>query len=369
VKLEEMPEFIPGLKLCEYFYWEAVRPVLDRHFPALGHAAARLDYGSDVMGFDTPQSRDHGWGPKVSIFLTDADYAAHKDSLHDVLANELPCEVRGYPTNFDHPFSGEGTVVPISQGPVNHWVLLTTIPRFFGWYLGIDPLEPITLVDWLTIPQQHLCTLASGAIYFDGLMQLEAVRERLRWFPGDIWLYLLANQWRRIDQEEPFVGRCGDVGDELGSTIVASRLVAEIMKLCLLMEKAYLPYFKWFGSAFSRLDCAADLTPVFQRVLGSQTWKQREKHLSQAYLRVGEMHNALALTPFIEPQVSNFFNRPYQVPLSARFVEALHEAIQSQAVRALPRHLGSVDQFVDSTELLSSPQSTRGFRDLFSSDE
>jgi hypothetical protein len=42
-----MPEFIPGLALNEAFYWQAIRPILDRHYhtypmprPGLAHAGA-----------------------------------------------------------------------------------------------------------------------------------------------------------------------------------------------------------------------------------------------------------------------------------------------------------------------------------------
>ncbi len=345
------PEFIPGIELAEIFYWEAVRPALDRAFPGLRHSAARLDYGSDVLGFDTPQSRDHGWGPKTTLFLSAADYPHYRQRVAALLAQELPLQVRGYPTNFDQPFHGEGGMAPVSAGPIKHWVAITTIPDFFEEYIGINPLQPLTEINWLALPQQRLRTIASGRIFFDGLDQLQAARASLHWYPHDLWLYLLANQWRRIDQEEPFMARCGDVGDELGSRLVAARQIDELMRLCFLMEQQYAPYSKWFGTAFARLDCAATLLPLFQSVFDSQTWQEREHHLSAAYLVVAQLHNRLALTPFIEPEIARFFGRPYLVPHAGRYVEALHAAIKSETVRALPQHVGAIDQFVDSTDL------------------
>ncbi len=56
-----MPEFIPGLKLCEAFYWQAVRPILDAAFPGLAHTSALIGYGSDVLGYD--RSRRPGRRP------------------------------------------------------------------------------------------------------------------------------------------------------------------------------------------------------------------------------------------------------------------------------------------------------------------
>ena len=70
-----MPPFIKGLKLSELFFNEAVQPILSTHFPQLELSAGRLDFGSEVLGFDTPMSRDHHWGPRVMLFLRKEDLA------------------------------------------------------------------------------------------------------------------------------------------------------------------------------------------------------------------------------------------------------------------------------------------------------
>src|SRR3712207_7608497 len=93
-----MPQFIPGIELSRRFYFEAIRPILDRHYPGLPHAAAHLGSGSDVLGFDTPMSTDHGWGPAVLIFLRDED-AALAGSIREVMAQRLPLHFLGYPVN------------------------------------------------------------------------------------------------------------------------------------------------------------------------------------------------------------------------------------------------------------------------------
>ncbi len=123
-------------------------------------------------------------------------------------------------------------------------------------YLDFDADAEITPADWLTFPQQKLRTLTEGAVYHSGLGDLDALRERLSYYPRDVWLYLLAAGWMRISQEEPFVGRTGDVGDELGSRVIAARLIRDLMMLCFLIERVYAPYPKWFGTGFARLACA-----------------------------------------------------------------------------------------------------------------
>jgi hypothetical protein len=182
---------------------------------------------------------------------------------------------------------------------------------------------------------------------------LEPIRARLRYYPDDVWRYLLAAQWRRIAQEEPFIGRCGQVSDELGSRLIAARLVQDLMRLCFLMERRYAPYIKWFGTAFAQLDCAGELGPVFTRVFEASTWQERQGHLATAYEVVARMHNALGITTPLAAEVSPFYSRPFLVLHADRFVGAIRAEIRSEEVLALPQHLGSVDQFADSTDALS----------------
>ncbi len=348
---KQLPPFVPGMELCQRFYEEAVRPLLVTNYPQLRYSAGRLERGSDVMGFDTHQSRDHHWGPRVTLFLAEADLVSVGESIMELMARQLPFEVMGYPTHFANPDIDGGLIAFTGERPINHGVTLATVRGFTEEYLGVDATQPVDDLAWLTMPSQHLRTLRSGRVFHDGLGLLGLVRQRLDWYPHDIWLYLMANQWRRIDQLEPFLGRCGDVGDELGSRLIGGRLIGEIMKLAFLIEKEYVPYAKWLGSAFARLENGRRLESIFLFILETRTWRERELWMNRAYLHLGEMHNKLGVTESVEVRVANFHSRPYLVPHSDRFVDALHEAIESEVVKALPRHVGGVGQFVDSTDI------------------
>jgi hypothetical protein len=344
--------FIKGLDLCEIFYEKAVRPILSEHFPNLVHSAALMGLGSEVLGYDTAQSMDHDWGPRLMLFLTQADCDMHRDGIDRVLREELPFEIRGYPTNFGRHEDGTALMVATDSRPIHHGVMLLTVECFFPYVLKFDPRGDIRAVDWLSVPENHLLMITAGRVFHDGLGQLEPIRARLRYYPRDVWLYLLAAQWRRIGQEEAFMGRCGQVGDELGSRLVAARLVRDLVRLCFLMERRYAPFIKWLGTAFAQLDCAEALSPVLIRVLEAGSWQQREEHLTTAYEFVARMHNDLGVTAPLPAEVSQFHARPFQVIHADRFAEALRGAITDEAVLALPEHLGSVDQFLDSTDAL-----------------
>jgi hypothetical protein len=358
-------QFIPGLKLSEYFHDDVVQPLMAEQYPGLSYSAARLDYGSDVLGFDTPMSMDHGWGPKLTLFLTEQDWPVYHTVLNDYFANHLPFEYRGFPTHFGEPLADGGVMSLIETYPIQHGITITTPELFFLEYLGVDLHQPLTPTVWLTIPQQHLRSLRAGRIFFDGLGNLSNLRVRFNWYPQDLWLYLMANQWQRISQIEPFVGRAGSAGDPLGARLIAARLIQDLMLLCFLMEKQFMPYIKWFGTAFQTLETATKLAPIFEETLNAENWQQIEAQLIKAYLVVMNAHNTLNITPVIEPEVFQFHDRPFSVPQSDRFVSALLAQIYDPAVRALPPHVGSLDQVVDNIDVLEDIQLCQRLKVLY----
>ena len=304
-----MPEFIPGLELSRLFYEEAVKPILDAEFPDLRYDAGLIETGSEVLGFDTPMSRDHHWGPRVTLYVSAADLPTVAEAIKAAMREQLPYKLHGYSTSFA-PIPDEPHILrpeERSEGGVNHRVYVVLLRDYIRDYLGFDLSDEITPADWLTFPQQKLRTITAGAVYHGGLGELEALRERLRYYPRDVWLYLMAAGWTRISQEEAFIGRTGDVGDELGSRVIAARLIRDLMMLCFLIERVYAPYSKWFGTGFSKLACAPTLTPIFQRVLSAETWHEREQPMSAAYGVVAGMHNALGIADPLPAEVLAVF--------------------------------------------------------------
>ncbi|MGP4047635.1 DUF4037 domain-containing protein [Streptomyces sp. 2A115] len=348
--------FVPGLELSRILYEEAVRPLLAEACPGLRYTAARIGSGSEVLGFDTPRSADHEWGPRLNLFLSAEDVGEHGERIHRLLAERLPKQVRGWPTHFRHrddaldPASGH---METTDGPVDHRVSVDGLGAWLTGRLGVDAhaAEP-TVRDWLSMPQQRLAEVTAGAVFHDGLGALDEVRRRLAWYPDQVWCYLLACQWQRLSQEEAFVGRCAEVGDELGSAVVAGRLVRDLMRLCFLLERRYAPYGKWLGSAFARLPMAGDLTPSLRGALAATEHADRERHLCDAYEAIGALQNTTGPAEPVDPARRPYHGRPFLVLHAERFVHALSRTVTDPELRVLPL-TGSVDQWADSTDFLN----------------
>lgn len=344
-----MPEFIPGLKLNAMFFQEVIRPLMEEHFPKLRYSFGLMGEGSDVLGFDNETSMDHNWGPRGILFLSETDFPLNRKLVDEVLQNNLPREFHGFPTNYT-PERKNYLVQqpqPKTRGPVNHMIKIHSIRSFFEYYLGFNPYQDVNYRDWLTFPQQALMEVTAGAVYHDGLGKLNEVREKFRYYPKDVWLYIMRVQWDKIADELSYPGRSGKAGDEIGSYLVTARITSRIMTLCFIMEKQYVPYSKWFGTAFQRLIPARKMTPLLLDVLHSKDWKEREQHLGEAYQLLGKLHNMLEITEPVSTDLVDFHGRGYKVLDAGKYIAAITRQIKDPRIRSIKYPLGAIDQFID----------------------
>ncbi len=341
------PPFVPGMELSRRLYTEAVRPLLAGHFPGVAHTAALIGPGSDVLGFDTPRSTDHDWGPRLHLFL---ESATQRDAIDDLLATRLPATIAGFSTHLVP--DGEAGVRHMrpATGRIRHGVVIAVLDDWLTSHLGFDPSAGVTTPDWLATPTHTLAEVTGGTVHHDGPGRLGLIRAALAWYPEDVWRYVLACQWQRIGQEEPFAGRCGETGDELGSAVVAARLVRDLMRLSLLIDRTYAPYGKWLGTAFTR--SGAPEAGTLRSALAATAWPEREQHLVAACESIAVRQNALGLAEPVDPRARPFHDRPFRVLGAERFAHALTAGITDPDLRDRPL-TGAVDQFADSTDVLT----------------
>lgn len=345
--------FMPGLKLSRRYYHEAIAPLLDREFPRLQYAAGLIGDGSDVVGFDTARSMDHDWGPRCQLFFHEDERDGLASQIEECLQTYLPRKFLGFATGVG--FHPDGATRPATTGePFQHRIAITSPRDSLRWHIGIDALDELMPVVWVTTPQQKLIEFTAGAIFRDDTGQITRFRKAFAWYPDDVWRYLMAGVWKNIGQLEPFVGRCGETGDDLGSQLVAMRIARDQMNLAMLQERRYAPYQKWFGTAFSRLAIAPELGSLLERARFARDWREREAGIVEGSRLLAERHNTRGLTPMLDTTPRAFHTRPFQVLDAERFTRALEDSITDPAVRRLPRDLGGLDTWVDSTDAVGN---------------
>ncbi|WP_253376300.1 DUF4037 domain-containing protein [Okibacterium sp. HSC-33S16] len=330
---------LSGNDLARAYYGDVVGPLLAEQWPHLSHAAARLGSGSDVLGLDDDMSRDHDWGLRLTL-LVEADAVT---AVRDYLAAALPSEYRGLPTRFGttwHPDTA-------------HQVEVASVADFAFSRLGVDATRTLSRIEWLSLTGQAVLEVTAGPVFVDTTGELTLLRERLSWYPDDLWRYLLATDWARIGQELPFVGRTGSRGDDVGSRLIAGRIAHAAMHLAFLLERRWPPYSKWLGSLFTALPQAGAAAPALNRALTAETWQEREAALSEALSVLHDLQRSIGL-PGVDRVVAPFYDRPFlglgQVP------EAVLDSITDPAVRALPAGVGSIEQVSDNVDVLTSPE-------------
>lgn len=349
---------IQGIELSRRFYAEVVAPWLAREFPGLKHAAALIGSGSEMLGFDDEMSRDHDFGARVQLYLIENDFDAFADTIVSRFIEVAPVSFLGAATKMD---IGRDPVNARSERGLEVWTPRSAAAH----WLAIDLKAPLLAVDWLGLAEQRLLSMTTGEIFRDDIGTLTELRSRLSYFPRDVWLYKLAAQWRRIAEEQAFVGRAGLVGDDLGSRVIAARLVRDVMRMAFLIERTYAPYAKWFGTAFSRLPCAASISPILDQVVVAADWKAREAALAKAYLTVATFHADRGLPGDVKPRLGPYFDRPFTVINADAISAAIRAEIDNPVLRSATV-IGSLDQVADSTPITEAPARARAaMRALF----
>ncbi|MHB8647408.1 MAG: DUF4037 domain-containing protein, partial [Thermomicrobiales bacterium] len=113
--------------------------------------------------------------------------------------------------------------------------------------------------------------------------------------------------------------------------------------------------------------------PILRAVLRAETWQERQHPLGIAYETVAHIHNALGITAPLDPRTGHYHGRPFKdaegrpftVIHAERFADAIRQTIGDDLLREVASYTGAVDQWADSTDVLSHPARIARLRSLF----
>ena len=204
----------------------------------------------------------------------------------------------------------------------------------------------MALVEWAVHPRSD----RRPSFFEDSVGTITTIRDRLRWYPDELWRYVVATSWARLAEELPLVGRAGIRGDELGSAVIGARLVSIAMHLGFQLERSWAPYPKWFGIAFQALPNGSACTPALSATLIAASWQDRQAHLVHACEQLYEVQRATSLPTVDGPVIGPFHDRPFRVVRQ----EAI-DALTTSPLPDAPIGVGSIDQWTESVALLAAP--------------
>ena len=322
------------------FHTEVVGPLLARKLPRLRYAAGRLGSGSDVLGLDDATSRDHDWGCRLTLLVDESDSGV-VPQVSELLERELPETCQEHRVRF-----------PVTwDNSCSHRVEVATVAGFAASRLGVDP-GGLSVLDWLVLTGQSVLEVTAGPVFTDQTVALSQVRTTLSWYPPDVERYVLAAGWQRLEQQLPFVGRTAERGDELGSRLLSGQLAEDLMFLGFALSRRWAPYGKWRGTAFATLPVAASLSGLLDAAATMRGWRDRESALAAAAETLLDVQRVRGL-PAPDGAVIPFWDRPYRA-INPAVPAGLLADITDADVARLPPGIGSVEQWADSVDVLSS---------------
>ena len=305
---------ISGLELSKCYYETYGKAMLKEQFPEYADrvAAGLVGHGSECLGFDDMWSKDHDFGPGFCLWLTEKDYEKGGQKMQEAY-EALPKAFMGYPAR-NTSKRGGGRVGVLS------------IPEFYEEFTGNGA--------WSEMEDEKLAMAVNGEMFDDPLGEFSAIREQLQnGMPFAVWKRRLANAVALTAQAGQYnYGRCKKRNDIVAANLALDEFVREGMRTAYLLNRRYMPYYKWAWRGLENLERLSELKPLFEQVLSSEG--ERESVVEEICARLLEELKRQNLTygeeTFLELHVERILEAKEEMnPIIEQIVEMEWEMFQN----------------------------------------
>ena len=305
---------ISGLELSKCYYETYGKAMLKEQFPEYADrvAAGLVGHGSECLGFDDMWSKDHDFGPGFCLWLTEKDYEKVGQKMQEAY-EALPKAFMGYPAR-NTSKRGGGRVGVLS------------IPEFYEEFTGNGA--------WSEMEDEKLAMAVNGEMFDDPLGEFSAIREQLQnGMPFAVWKRRLANAVVLTAQAGQYnYGRCKKRNDIVAANLALDEFVREGMRTAYLLNRRYMPYYKWAWRGLENLERLSELKPLFEQVLSSEG--ERESVVEEICARLLEELKRQNLTygeeTFLELHVERILEAKEEMnPIIEQIVEMEWEMFQN----------------------------------------
>lgn len=248
-----------GLELSEKFYNEFGAPMIHSQFPEIEPliAVGLCGSGSECFGFDDDISADHDFEPGFCIFIPDGDIIDRRSVfLLEKAYNSLPKEFNGYKRSIINPVGGKRNGI-------------ISIGDFFESKTG-SRSGILSTREWLSVPEYSLAEAVNGKIFLDNLGMVTEIRNHLSQMPKNVRLKKLAGNLLIMGQAGQYnYSRCLAHGENAAAQLALFEYVRSAMNCVFLLNKVYMPYYKWSFRALRELPLLSELAESLEYLISN----------------------------------------------------------------------------------------------------
>jgi hypothetical protein len=246
-----------GLELAKKYYDAFGASMIHEQFPELENimAVGLVGAGSECFGFDDEISQDHDFEPGFCIFIPDESVIDRKTAFRLERAYaKLPSEFCGYERQKISPVGGN-----------RHGII-----RADDFYISKIGRKNCfeNMMEWFSVPDQYLAEATNGEIFRDDSGAFSEVRKGLMHQPDDVRNKKIAGHLLLMAQSGQYnYLRCIKHGEKGAAQLAVNEFVHHGMSTVYLLNRRYMPFYKWSFRAFRELESLSELAEGFQTLL------------------------------------------------------------------------------------------------------
>ncbi len=290
-----------GIELAERYYEAFGKEMLHQKFPEIEGelAIGILGSGSECLGFDDDISTDHDFEPAFCIFVP--------EQIDDKTFFELEREYARLPKEFLGYRKNERAAV----GGNRHGVI--RISDFLLAKTGSKTAD-LSLMDWFFVPEQALLEATSGKIFCDSNNVLTDKLKKLSYMPEDVRLKKLAGNLLMMAQAGQYnYKRTLKRGDTAAAQLSVIEFVKATLNVVFLLNKRYIPYYKWVFRALRELKTLPSLEKTLEYLISSENATNSDKKQALIEEVCGAISNELRNQDLVSIDSSDMETLAYMV--------------------------------------------------------
>ncbi len=248
------------MELSRAFYDQYGSAMLREEFPDIEGllAVGLVGSGSECFGYDDEVSTDHDFDPGFCIFIPSEELIDSRTEFRLERAYaKLPKEFEGFKRSSISPVGGNRRgVIKISD--------------FYVSKCG-DPEGRLNAAQWLAVPEYALAEAVNGEVFADNYGLFSEIRTRLGYYPEDVRRKKLAGNLIRMGQAGQYnYNRCISHKETGAAQLAAHEFVQGAMHTVFLLNRVYMPYYKWSFRALRELEKLSSLSDSLEYLISSE---------------------------------------------------------------------------------------------------